>query len=139
VETQQHTPGKTIPESEWEWFGNVGHLIVGSWCRFHLTTVVGQYLISTVGFWVPPKAGERAEADWLAKHPEGEEIGPGRFYETMVFVAGERCGGDCGCGLPSTNGHELDFAGYQKPAEAQRGHMEMCRKWAAVADAEGGE
>jgi hypothetical protein len=35
------------------WFGHAGHFICAEWCRFHLCTQVGPYLISTVGEYVP--------------------------------------------------------------------------------------
>jgi len=38
-----------IPESKWKWFGDAGHFICSQWCQFHLCTLVGKYLISTVG------------------------------------------------------------------------------------------
>jgi len=123
-----------IPEKEWEWYGHAGHFICGQWCRFHMTTKVGDHLISTVGLYVPPHqcgGSERRENEWLQQNPNGAEIGAERFYETMVFEAGTPCDApDCGCGLPGVGGCERDFAGYQTPGEARKGHMEMCRKWA---------
>lgn len=44
-----------INANEWEWFGNAAHFICGRWCRFHLATKVGKYLISTVGEYVSPR------------------------------------------------------------------------------------
>src|SRR6266446_3892048 len=93
-----------ITADKWQWFGNVGHLCVGRWCRFHMTTKVGEYLVSTVGEYVHPRhsnGSERAEADWLKDNWPGENIGCDRKYETMVFKARAPCKAkDCGCGLP---------------------------------------
>lgn len=59
------------------------------------------------------------------------DIGMNRLYETMVFKAGKPCDvKDCGCGLPRTNGNDLDFRGYNTASDAARGHMDLCRKWA---------
>jgi hypothetical protein len=122
-----------ITQDKWEWFGNVGHFICGRWCRFHLCTKVGKYLISTVGEYVHPrhsKGSELAEIKWLQKNWPGEDIRYQKKYETMVFVAGERCAiKGCDCGLPSIGGEELDMMGYNTAGEATRGHMELCLKW----------
>lgn len=124
---------------DWKWFGNAGHFICGQWCRFHLTTQVGTYLVSTVGEYVHPHHGagsEQGEAEWLKKNWPGEDIGYGRKYETMVFRAGNpcdspRCGG---CGLPQIDGAELDCNGYNNAGDATRGHMALCEKWAKEQD-----
>jgi hypothetical protein len=124
-----------VPHSEWRWFGNAAHFICGRWCRFHMATQVGGYLISTLGEYVHPRHGgsEKAESEWLKENWTGEDIGCDRKYETMVFVAGKPCDApDCGCGLPSISGDELDFRGYNRAAEATRGHMAMCEKFAAM-------
>ena len=134
-----------------KWFGHAAHLIVGNDCRFHLATQVGKYLVSTVGEWWPERAVREIHASvyapiWLAEnhHLQGdkfdaaymkrfgfEEIGVGRKYETMVFRAGKPCSAKgCNCGLPETDGHELDFAGYNDARSATAGHMKMVRKWA---------
>ena len=134
---------------EWRWFGHVGHLCVGSHCRFHLTTQVGDYLVSTLGEYVPPAAvqeilaqcrnkplegvGEAREADWMRKFGF-EEVGYNRVYESMVFPAGEPCHTrTCGCGLPEILFPEVDNAGYMTPAAATLGHYELCHKWESEA------
>lgn len=142
----------SIPREQWRWFGHAGHLIVAQWCRFHLTTQVGDYLVSTVGEYWPDRAvRERYAAaedeGWLAAHQHlpGDSfdaaymkrfgfrtIGLYRTYETMVFRAGAPCAAPyCGCELPEIDGHERDFAGYGGAAEAARGHLALCEKWAA--------
>lgn len=126
--------GISTQQSEWRWFGNAGHYVCGRWCRFHLTTQVGQYLVSTIGEYVHPrhsKGSEQAEAAWLNKNWPGEDIGSGRKYETMVFLAGKPCDApECGCGLPQIDGNCLDFAGYNNAKDATEGHMKMCEIWA---------
>lgn len=136
-----------IPKSEWKWFGTPGHLIVAQYCRFHLCTQVGKYLVSTVGEYVPPDGvreilaksrgivlegrGDARESDWVRKVGY-EEIGCGRTYETMVFEAGGPCERPgCDCGLPEISGSETDFRGYSVRGDATTGHYEMCEKWAA--------
>src|SRR5689334_22405875 len=142
---------KTIPKQEWRWFGNAAHLCVSRWCRFHLATLVGDYLVSTVGEYFPERASREIHASvkdpkWLAanRHRKGddfdfhyfkrfgfEEIGFGRTYETFVFRAGAPCMEEiCGrCGLPGIDGSELDSEGYNNAGDATRGHMAMCEKW----------
>ena len=45
----------------------------------------------------------------------------------MVFKAGKLC--DCGCGIPSIDGSELDFTPYNDAKSATKGHMKLCNKW----------
>lgn len=138
--------GRTIPSAEWKWFGDAGHLIVGHDCRFHLCTLIGDYLVSTVGKYLPDEGVREMEAEWKGVRLEGKgdarraqymreigysEIGASRTYETMVFRAGKPCDApECGCGLPAIDGQELDFDGYNDAGSATRGHMAMCQKWA---------
>lgn len=133
-----------------KWFGNAGHFICSHWCRFHLTTQVGPWLVSTVGEYWPERPAREMharvyDAAWLAEnhHLKGDhfdsaylnrfgfqEIGSGRTYETMVFCAGNPCARtDCGCGLPEIDGSQLDFRGYTDAGAATRGHMAMLKKW----------
>lgn len=110
-----------IPKDEWRWFGSAGHLIVGSDCRFHLATLVGDVLVSTVGDYHPPHDHDG----------KPHTIGLERLYETMVFKAGKPCTEpECLCGMPEIAGCEMDFAGYNTRGHAQRGHLDMCEKWA---------
>lgn len=128
------------PVDQWKWFGHAGHFICGQWCRFHLCTLVGDYLVSTVGLYVHPRhsgGSERSEAEWLAANPNGEEIGCGRFYETMVFRAGAPCAAEgCECGIPAIASSELDFEGYVTAGAAAAGHLALCEKWASPAKRE---
>lgn len=123
-----------VPQSEWKWFGNAGHFISARWCRFHLCTQIGDYLVSSVGEYVNPKhirESGLSEDEWAEKHPFGTNIGSGRTFETMVFaIIGVAC--DCGCNLPEIEPHELDSGCYNSPDDANNGHMAMCRKWAEI-------
>lgn len=125
-----------IPMSKWEWFGKPGHYICAEWCRFHLTTVVGKYVVSTVGELVHPSdsgGSEATEMEWMAKNWPGADVGSNRKYETMVFLVGKRCRRkECGkCGHPELkNARELDANVYNTRGDAQRGHLEMCERWA---------
>lgn len=135
-----------IPKDQWKWFGHPGHLIVAHDCQFHLCTQIGNYLISTVGEWMPGESvreifaksrgvvlkgkGDARYADYLTKIGF-EDIGAGRKYETMVFKAGEPCQEPtCRCGKPEIDGHELDADSYNDAGSATRGHHAMCNKWA---------
>lgn len=67
-----------IAKRDWKWYGQAAHLIVGQWCRFHMATEIGPWLVSTVGAYVHPRhsgGGERGEAEWLKKNWPGEDEG----------------------------------------------------------------
>lgn len=101
-------------EADWKWYGHPAHLIVGDKCRFHLATLVGPFMISTVGEYWPERSVREVHAsvhdpEWLAKNTEllGETFDAAYFarfgyerigaylstdgidddpiYETMVF------------------------------------------------------
>jgi hypothetical protein len=131
--------------AEWKWFGHPGHLCVSDHCRFHLTTQVGHYLVSTVGEYVPPAIaqdilaecrgkplegiGDAREADWMRKFGF-EELGLDRTYETMVFPAGKPCHTrKCNCGMPDILQPNVDMEGYRTAPGATLGHYALCRKW----------
>ena len=122
-----------IDQTDWEWFGLPGHFICAEWCRFHLCTLIGDTLVSTVGKYVHPKdsqGGERGDVLYLIKNPNGAEIGFNRHYETMAFKAlGKRCDAEeCNCGMPQITGDAIVFKGYNNPGDATRGHHEVCMK-----------
>jgi len=142
------------PESEWKWFGHAGHLIVAAWCRYHLCTQIGGYLVSTVGEYWPERPVREIHANihdpkWLVenRHLKGdyfdaaymkrfgfENIGCDRKYETFVFRAGKPCDApDCGCGLPAISGDELETLSANDAATAGKNHMTLCRKFAEAA------
>jgi hypothetical protein len=140
-----------VPPEEWKWFGNVGHFICGHMCRFHLCTLVGEYLVSTVGEFWPERNVREIHAKindiaWLSTHRDlrgdafdhaymrrfgYEEVGYQRKYETMVFNAGEPCSAEgCGCGLPALkDGMELDFLPANDAKTATENHMQLCKKY----------
>lgn len=111
------------PRAEWEWFGSPLHFCAAWNCHFHLGTLVGPWVVSTVGEYVPESAASRADY---------EEIGSGRLYETYVFRAtGKRCTRPgCNCDQPEWGGGEIDSEGYNERGDAQRGHLAMCERWA---------
>jgi len=109
-----------IPVKDWKWFGYPGHFICSEHCTFHLCTLVGQYVISTVGHMHFGDSDERQKV--------GTDL-----YETMVFSTdGASCTTeDCNCGLPGIKaGDELDCWPSHTGGEAQAKHMELCHKWA---------
>lgn len=100
-----------IPESQWQWFGRAGHFISAHRCRFHLHTHVGRFCISTVG-----------DLYYDRDQKEPSEIGSGYLYETMVFdhTRAEDAGRWEQIAIWSCNDSD----------EADRLHMEFCRKFA---------
>lgn len=135
-----------ILPGDWRWFGHAGHFICAPWCRFHLTTEVGDFLVSTVGEYCPdaPVREILAESRKVKLTGKGDErlgsfldkcgfveIGVDRKYETMVFrLSPDLC--DCGCGARVVASWSEKMAdGYNERADAQRGHYKMCESVAA--------
>lgn len=128
-----------IDPKDWKWFGKPGYHICSQWCRFHLCTQVGSYLISTVGEYVHPRhsAGKKTtEEEWMNENYPGEDIGLDRKYETTVFRIGKGCceTDRCGCGIPEQDGSEIDMRGYNRAREATEGHNELCNQYAQRED-----
>ena len=115
------TAPDVIPENEWRWCGYPGHFVAARNCRFHLTTRVGDWLVSTVGDYRPP-----------GRDSEPQEIGVYRLYETYVFPAIDH--GECHAGVMA-DAVEVDSEGYVDSFSAERGHMEKCREVAQWGDA----
>lgn len=140
---------RPVPPAEWRWFGNAAHFIGGHMCRFHMATLVGPWIVSTVGQYWPEESvrniiansrgvtlegkGDARAADYMEKVGY-EEIGHERTFETMVFRAGAPCAEpDCGCGMPRLDPpSELDSGYYNDAGAATRGHYALCEKWAAI-------
>ena len=132
-----------MQKQDWIWMPYPGHLIVARDCRFHLNTCVGDFIVSTVGDYLPDAPvreilarsrgislegkGDRRLADYL-QQVGYEEVGAGRLFETMVFVAKKDEPNSC-CPFRQADGVEVDARGYNDPHEAYCGHMEMCEKW----------
>lgn len=106
--------GNCIPIFNWIWQGYPGHFIASEACKFRLCTVVGKFLVSTIG-------------DYYSRDGERRTVGLDRYYETMVFGAEKRQ--DCGC-YEQDSGNELACVGYNEHEDAQRGHIKVCREWA---------
>jgi hypothetical protein len=140
-----------IPEKDWKWFGNAGHFICAFDCQFHLCTLIGDILVSTVGQYFPDSdvreifarsrgvvlngMGDARRADYMEKIGY-EDIGYERKYETMTFkVTKQICTAPgCNCGLPEIIPDDIEFAGYNTASEAADGHIKMCRKVACITD-----
>jgi hypothetical protein len=140
-----------MKRENWIWMPHAGHFILGDRCRFHLTTKVGKYIVSTVGeLWNDSQvrrihAGV-AKPKWYEQNKDlkgdnfdhayfkefgYEEIGHARKYETMVFKSMKpnkerKCDA---CPYIIKNGNNLDYEPYNDPKEAYKGHMKMCKKW----------
>jgi hypothetical protein len=115
---------RAVPQDKWEWFGTPGHFFDAHNCRFHMTTRVGLWLISTVGEYYP-------KSDPNLPFP-GENIGYDRKYETAVFRAGRPCSSSrCHkCNLPVNDGCELEMLPANTAGDANRNHAALCKKWA---------
>lgn len=113
------------PRESWVWQGSAAHFICGDRCRFHLATIVGPWLVSTIGEYVSvldtQRQGESAGTS---------EVGYRRLYETMVFRAGAACT-EPGCaGEYHADGQEIDFEPANTRAEAYAAHARLCDLWA---------
>jgi len=109
-----------IPESEWTWLGYPQHFIGAAACRFRMATMVGNYLVSTVGDYHPKKRVDDIDS-------EREPVGGGEdaFFETYVF----RCDGmdSCGCCARVDDRCEIWGRHTSDSIKAQAMHMEACR------------
>lgn len=134
-------------KDKWVWMPHPGHFICGMNCRFRLNTCVGKYIVSTVGeLWLERGAREIHakihNPDWYYKNQllKGDEfdnaymkqfgyedVGYGRKYETMVFLA-KKSENKC-CPFEMVTPSDVDCMGYNTPEEAYGGHMKMCLKW----------
>lgn len=114
---------KAIPKQDWQWYGLPGHFCASHRCLFHMTTLVGNYLVSTVG-----------ELRHDMDRPETRrKVAAGRFYETMVFPTEGVC--ECGCGQPQIKNYcELTCRGYNTTKEAREGHLAVCEEVATWCD-----
>ncbi|KKM13440.1 hypothetical protein LCGC14_1716210 [marine sediment metagenome] len=135
-----------MKRDKWVWMGHAGHFILGHRCRFHLSTYVGKYIVSTVGeLWndrlVREIHAKIYDKKWLSEniYLKGdifdaayfkkfgyEEVGCNRLFETMVFKA-KKSENKC-CPYEMISG-EKDFEGYNTDEDAYKGHIELCTKW----------
>lgn len=134
-----------FPPETWIWMPHPAHLIVSHDCRFHLATVVGDVIVSTVGEYFPDSEtreilancrgiklqgrGDERRHDYMKKIGY-EEIGCGRKYETMVFKAVPGKAENACCPFTQRDGRDLDSDGYNDASAAYAGHLAMCKKWA---------
>jgi len=135
-----------VNRRDWVHMPHAAHFVCGHKCRFHLATYVGDYIVSTVGEYVPDseiqimfalmrenpltERGDAREAEFLRKFGF-EEIGLGRTYETMVFPAKRRedPAAQC-CPWEIAEITEVEFAAYHDPVSATAGHQALCEKYA---------
>jgi len=114
-----------IERDKWEWFGMAGHYVCRHQCQFHLCTVIGDYMISSVG----ARVETQKSRDWV-------DIGSERKFETMVFKLNnqERCAAEgCLCEMPiDWDGNQLETRCCNTPGECQKHHMELCLKYAQL-------
>lgn len=134
-----------LTKDKWIWMPHAAHFICADHCRFHLATWVGNFIVSTVGEYMPDsevraiiarnegkplsKRGDEQEIEFFAKFG-WVDVGAGRKYETMVFKAqpGEhKC-----CPYEMADCSEVEYSGYNSADEAYAGHMSLCEKWSKV-------
>ena len=127
-------PTKPRGREEWVWMPHPAHFICAKWCRFHLATYVGGFIVSTVGEFVHPRhsgGSEAAEAKWLEKNYPGENIGCDRKYETFVFRAALTDKRSC-CQYRPTGWGEIDSLPANDSNLAYANHMKLCDKWSKI-------
>lgn len=136
-----------VERKPWIWMPHPAHYICARYCRFILSTCVGDFIVSTVGEYVPSDAvremyartrginlegrGDAREKDFIEKCGF-TEVGAGRTYETMVFLAEKAPERECGCKFRPKHHRELDMLGYNDAASAYAGHMRLCEEWSVV-------
>ncbi len=109
-----------IRARDWVWMPHAAHFIASNSCRFRMATVVGDFVVSTVGDNRSWGKGEKLE------------VGCDRFYETMIFFAKKDNGNECDCCQYVISGDGLETIGYNDSKSAFDGHMEMCNKYARM-------
>lgn len=109
-----------ILENKWQWKGLDGHFCLRHKCFFRLCTIVGNYMISSVGA--------------LYENNEMQEIGYKRHYEIMVFKRDEE-------NKEIFKMLEVDMKGfkfnkkddpYELDKQVEKEHIEMCYKYAKM-------
>ena len=105
-----------IPD-QWRWFGWPGHFCAASACHWHMTTVVGKVLVSSVGDYRPDgRKTKKSKMGWDEDH----------LYETIVTDEWQLCEfGCCAC----CTGSEIETHRYATQADAHYGHLAACRAW----------
>jgi|SRR6266853_2466893 len=130
-------------KDQWVWMPHAAHFICGNDCRFHLATYVGDYIVSTVGEYLPDSEvreiiasvkkiklegrGDIRLADFMKKCGY-QDLGVDRKYETMVFKGRKQDKHKC-CPYRIEDYTEIDCNGYNKAEDAYKGHLELCEKW----------
>ncbi len=136
-----------MKKENWIWMPHPAHFICARDCKFHLATVVGAYIVSTVGELEPcmeireisaqsrgiklQGRGDERRYDALKKLG-WETLGAERTYETMVFKCHptqNKKSAEC-CPYRIDVSSEVDMEGYNSAGEAYLGHMKLCEKWA---------
>jgi len=114
---------KMNTNTNWKWYGFAGHLIVSDRCAYHLTTKVGNFLISTVGAF-----RKNYYDDFYTP------IGSGKteLFETCAFL----CPGEDEFGNP-IRGEELSCQRFGDSKEAEVNHYAECRRFEYISILEG--
>lgn len=142
-----------MKRENWIWMPHAAHFCMGHYCRFHLATYVGGYIVSTVGEYWPDASIRRIHAmchdkDWFEEHEDlkgddfdhaymkkfgFEDIGVMYKFETMVFKAKKQTEKDhlcCPWIIDVRQSKEQD--GYKTKVEATKGHMALCEKYSRM-------
>jgi len=109
---------KAIPRQDWQWFGRAAHHCEAHNCRYHLTTTVGPWCISTIGN--------------LRRTMEDapEAVGSDRLFETMVFRFRTCREPRCRCDhAPDIQLMELEMLPANDARTARQNHYAACKRW----------
>ena len=100
------------------WLGHAAHFTGSNQCAFRMATRIEhaqkKVVVSTIGDYFPKSS--------ICK----QQVGCDRFFETMVFEAGDTM--DCGCSVIDRCG-SLDSIGSNTAKEASDNHYAMIDKW----------
>lgn len=132
-------------KENWIWMPHPAHFICGERCGFKLATYVGNYIVSTVGEYLPDETVREVHANvrGITLDGVGDErlfdfikkcgyfdIGVHRKYETMVFHSKKsEEKNQCCPYLCDIEKGEVDFHGCNDSTEAYENHMRLCNKW----------
>lgn len=115
-----------VPIHLWKWKGLAGHFICASKCAFKLCTVIGEFVVSSVGAMYVERNGKHVL----------ETIGYARHYETQVFFKLNDDTIDLDLGIAFMDGLYIGDdklnSDFTWDAKAEKMHMDMCLKVASL-------
>jgi hypothetical protein len=134
---------------DWIWMAHPGHYRWADFCRFRLCTYVGNYIVSSVGEYLPNFTEDNLDkvnmidsliglAKIRKEYSDDDSDIPGNsyeklvgssyLYETIVFKSLENTS-ECKCCIAICDDEEIEKNEYNTQELAFAGHYELCEKY----------